>query len=73
MDRTKHGLRISHFLALNVRALWWRKRERKKRRRRKKEEGRREEEENPGLEISYSCLEHIFCLELLDLLVRKPP
>ena len=50
----------------------------------KKEEG---EEENIGLEVlnscleicySYlevwnSCLEHLFCLELLDLLVRKPP
>ena len=42
MDKTKHGLRISHFLALKVRVLLWRKKgrieeegRRKKRRRRK--------------------------------------
>ena len=45
-----------------------RKREEKKRRRRRK----KEEEKKKKIQIWNSCLEHLFCLELLDLLVRKP-
>ena len=49
----------------------------RKREKKKKEEGRREEEEiqvwNLCLEVWNSCLKHLCCLELLDLLVRKPP
>ena len=54
-----------------------RKREEKKRRRRKKEE-----EKKKKIQVWNSCLEHLFCVELLymlvwnlcmDLLVRKPP
>ena len=55
-----------------------------KKRRRREEEKRREKEEEIQLRkflihvwnISFvwnSRLEHLFCLELLDLLVRKPP
>ena len=81
MDKTKHGLIISHFLALKVRALRWRKRKRKKRRRRKKEEEKKKKIQVWKFEIYVwnisfvwnSCLEHLFCLELLNLLVRKPP
>ena len=51
--------------------------ERRKEEKKKKEEGRREEEEIQvwkfGIHVWNSCLEHLFCLELLDLLVRKPP
>ena len=61
MDKTKHGLRISHFW-LGRFGLYGGEREK----------GRREEEENPGLEIMFgglevwnSCLETSYsCLEL---------
>ena len=47
----------------------------RQKRRREEEEGKRKKRRrrNPGMEIWNSCLEHLFCLELLDLLVRKPP
>ena len=93
-DKAKHCLmrraKISHFLA-RVYAGEEKKRKRRKKKeeeKKKKEEGKREKEErrrkkrrrNPGLEISYSCMELLFGIFLLvwkvwnlfmDLLVRK--
>ena len=47
-----------------------RKREEKKRRKRRR---KKEEEKKKKIQVWNSCLEHLFCLELFDLLVRKPP
>ena len=49
-----------------------RKREGEKERKRE-EKNKKEEEKKKKIQVWNSCLEHLFCLELLDLLVRKPP
>ena len=61
MDKTKHGLRISHLLALKIRALRWGDREEDKK---KKEEGRREEEEKT-ICVWNTCLEFMIGISLL--------
>ena len=56
---------LEHFiLALKVRALRWRNKERKKRIRREKEEKKKKK-----IQVWNFGLEHLFCLELLYLLV----